>query len=100
MLKSDEYRDLDFGFLGFLVITDLVLFVVFELGEDEGFDGVGFRIALNEGWIMVRGVASVMTLEGWVKGTERFSVMLGTVVVVCGGDFCGEDLDGEVLVDD
>ena len=91
---------MDFWGFGFLVVVDFVLFLVFDLGEDGGLDGVGFRIVLNEGWIMVRGVASVMTLEGWVKGTERFSVMLGTVVVVCGGDFCGEDLDGEVLVDD
>jgi hypothetical protein len=46
---------------------------------------------------MVSGVALVMTLEGWGKEPEGFSGMLGTVVVVCdGGDFCGEDLDGEV----
>jgi hypothetical protein len=67
MLKSDEYRDLDFWGLGFLVVVDFVLFLVFDLGEDEGFDGVGFRIALNEGWIMVRGVASVITSDGWGK---------------------------------
>jgi hypothetical protein len=46
---------------------------------------------------MVRGVALVMTSDGWGKGTERFSVVLGTVVVVFDGDdFCGEDLVGEV----
>jgi hypothetical protein len=49
MLKSDEYRDFDFWVLGFLVVVDLVLFLVFDLGEDEGFDGVGFLIVLNEG---------------------------------------------------
>jgi hypothetical protein len=64
MLKFDEYRDLDFWDLGFLVVVDLVFFVVLGLGEDEGFDGVGFRIELNEGWIMVRGVALVMISEG------------------------------------
>jgi hypothetical protein len=64
MLKFDEYRDLDFCDLGFLVVVDLGFFVVLGLGEDEGFDGVGFRIELNEGWIMVRGVASVMISDG------------------------------------
>jgi hypothetical protein len=49
MLKFDEYRDLDFWDLGFLVVVDLVLFVDLGLGEDEGFDGVGFRIELKEG---------------------------------------------------
>jgi hypothetical protein len=97
MLKSDEYRDLDFWGLGFLVVVDFVLLLVFDFGEDEGFDGVGFRIALNEGWIMVRGVASVMMFEGWVKGTEEFSVMVGVVVFDSDGEaFCGEDLVGEV----
>jgi hypothetical protein len=98
MLKFDEYRDLDFWDLGFLVVVDFVLFVVFGLGEDEGFDGVGFRMALNEGWIIVRGVASVMIFEGWGKETEGFSVMLGMVVVVVfdGEAFCGEVLLGEV----
>jgi hypothetical protein len=97
MLKFDEYRDLDFWVLGFLVVVDLVLIVVLGLGGDEGFDGVGFKITLNEGWIMVRGVASVMIFEDWGKETEGFSVMLGTVVVdFDGDDFCGEDLVGEV----
>jgi hypothetical protein len=46
---------------------------------------------------MVRGEASVMTVEGWGKGTEVFSVMLGAVVVVIDGeDCCGEDFVGEV----
>jgi hypothetical protein len=70
----------------------LVLFVGLGLGEGEGFDGVGFK-----GGIMAKGVTSVMISEGWGKGTERFSVMLGTVVVVSDGEgFCGEDLVGEV----
>jgi hypothetical protein len=42
---------------------------------------------------MVRGEASVMTVEGWGKGTEVFSVTLGMVVVV----FDGDDLVGEVF---
>jgi hypothetical protein len=46
---------------------------------------------------MVRGVASVMTSEGWSKGMEGFSETLGVVVVDFDGDgFCGEVLDGEV----
>ena len=45
---------------------------------------------------MVRGVASVMISEGCGKGTERFSVTLGVVVVCDGEDFCGEVLVGEV----
>jgi hypothetical protein len=46
---------------------------------------------------MVRGVALVMTSEGWGKGTEGFSVMLGVVVVDFDGEgFCGEVLVGEV----
>jgi hypothetical protein len=44
MLKSDEYRDLDFWGLGFLVVVDFVRFFVFDLGEDEGFDGVGSEL--------------------------------------------------------
>jgi hypothetical protein len=64
MLKSEEYRDLDFWGFGFLVVVDFVLFLVFDLGEDEGLDGVGFMIESNEGWIMVSGVASVMTFDG------------------------------------
>jgi hypothetical protein len=35
--------------LGFLVVTDLVFFVGLDLGEGEGFDGVGLRIELNAG---------------------------------------------------
>jgi hypothetical protein len=49
MLKSDEYRDLDFWVLGFLVVVDFVFFLVFGFGEDGGFDDGGFRIALKEG---------------------------------------------------
>jgi hypothetical protein len=49
MLKFDEYRDLGFWDLGFLVVVDLVFFVDLGLDEDEGFNGVGFRIELNEG---------------------------------------------------
>ena len=49
MSKFDEYRDLGFWDLGFLVVVDLVFFVDLGLGEDEGFNGVGFRIELNEG---------------------------------------------------
>jgi hypothetical protein len=97
MLKFDEYRDLNFWFLGFLVVTDLVLFVGLDLCAGEGFEGVRLRIELKDGCIMVRGEASVMTVKGWGKGTEVFSVMLGAVVVVFDGeDFCGEDLVGEV----
>jgi hypothetical protein len=92
MLKSDEYRDFDFWVLGFLMVVDLVFFLVFDLGEDGGFDEVGFIIALKEGWIMVRGVASVMTSEVWGSVSERFSVVFGAVVV----DFDGEFLVGEV----
>jgi hypothetical protein len=64
MSKLDEYRDLDFWDLGFLVVTDLVLFVGLDLCEGEGFEGVGLRIELKDGCIMVRGEASVMTVEG------------------------------------
>jgi hypothetical protein len=49
MLKFDEYRDLGFWDFVFLVVVDLVLFVDLGLGEGEGFDGVGFKIELNEG---------------------------------------------------
>jgi hypothetical protein len=77
--------------------VDFVFFLVFDLGEDGGFDGVGFKIPLNEGWIMVRGVALVITSDGWGKETEGFSVVFGTVVVDFDGDgFCGEVLVGEV----
>jgi hypothetical protein len=41
-LKSDEYRDFDFWGLGFMVVADFILLVVFDLGEDEGLDDVGF----------------------------------------------------------
>jgi hypothetical protein len=92
MLKSEEYRDLDFWDFGFLEVVDFVLLVVFDLGGDGGFDEVGFIIALKEGWIMVRGVALVMTSEVWGKVSERFSVVFGAVVV----DFDGEFLVGEV----
>ena len=50
MLKSEEYRDLDFWGFGFLVVVDFVLLLIFDFGEDEGFDGVGFRIALDGSW--------------------------------------------------
>jgi hypothetical protein len=49
MSKLDEYRDLDFWDLGFLVVTDLVLFVGLDLCEGEGFEGVGLRIELKDG---------------------------------------------------
>jgi hypothetical protein len=49
MLKFDEYRVLDFWVLGFLVVVDFVLLKVLGFGEGEGFDGVGFKIELNEG---------------------------------------------------
>jgi hypothetical protein len=49
MLRFDEYRDLDFGFLGFLVITYLVLFVGLGLCEGEGFEGIGLRMELKDG---------------------------------------------------
>jgi hypothetical protein len=97
MLKSEEYRDLDFWGFGFLVVVDFVLFLVFDLGEDGGLDGVGFMIESNEGWIMVSGVASVMTFDGLGKGSEGLSVVFGAVVVGFDGDgFCGEVLVGEV----
>jgi hypothetical protein len=49
MLKFDEYRDLDFWGLGFLVVVDFVFLEDLGFGEGEGFDGVGFKIELNEG---------------------------------------------------
>jgi hypothetical protein len=35
--------------LGFLVVTDLVIFVGLDLGEGEEFEGVGLRIELKDG---------------------------------------------------
>jgi hypothetical protein len=43
---------------------------------------------------MVKETALVMISDGWDKGTEKFSIMLGVVVVF----FDGEDFLGEVLV--
>jgi hypothetical protein len=79
--------------LGFLVVADLVLFLGSGLGEGEELEGLGLSIEANDGWIMVRGVASVMISEGCGKGTEVFSVTLGVVVVA----FDGDDLVGEVF---
>jgi hypothetical protein len=62
MLKFDEYRDL--GFWDFLVVTDLVLFVGLDLREAEGFEAVGLRTESKDGWIVVRGEASVMIGDG------------------------------------